>query len=195
MSEEKIIFKCNAIKSVKDSSEAIKVIHKKATTISQIFMSLLLIMLVVHQIRNAMYWEDALTIEAVGYFFTSKFLVMEFIIGMLLIWKVLEIQFWIEFTIADIKRKNIKKPYSSIDFYETFYEIPIFDESTKAYYRYRMNYTDITNFLTSKNLYILCDFKPKSRALKTVYFIRKDSFIEGTEQDFIKFIESKINIE
>lgn len=192
MSEEKIIFKCIMTSSAKDLSEAIKVIARKRIIIGKTLMSLGLVLVAICFIWGLMYSEDLLLIESIGVFLSSKLLVSVYILGILFIWKVVEIKHWIAVKIISIKRKNLKKPSFYISFYETFYEVPSFEENTKTYSRVRINYSDITNFFSTENLYILCIFK--SKAEKSLAVMRKDSFTEGTEQDFMKFIQSKVNI-
>jgi len=189
MSEEKLLFKCNITTSTKDLNEANKVIFKKRIGIVKIIYSLFMISLFVVFTWYNMYNYDLFLIEAIGYFLSYKPLVILYIFFIIFILKDVEVTNWIVFYIIRFKRKNIKKPVSHIDFYESYYEMPIFDKATKTYPIVRINYSDITNFFTSENLYILCVFKGK--ALKIVTIIRKDYFIEGTEQNFIKFIGLK----
>lgn len=191
MSEEKLLFKCTVANSVKDINEAINVSNKKGIIILKVLMRLWLILVFVCYIGYKMYSEDLFLSEAIVYFLSSKLLVLTYIFAIICTWKIVEIQNWIHVNIDHIKTKNIQKPASHIGFYETYYEMLIFEKSTKTYSLARINYSDVTNFFTTGNLYILCRFKPKS--LSSIAWIRKDSFIEGTEQDFIKFIESKIN--
>lgn len=192
MSEDKIIFKCKITSSIKDSNEALNVILKKRIITFKILGSLWMLSWFVGYIWYAMYSQDAFLMEAIDYFLSSKLLVTTYILGILYIWKVLEVTNWFIVKLTRIKRRNVKKPSFYIDFYETFYEAPNFDKDGRNYYQEKMMYSDITNFFITENLYIFCGHGPNCK--KSAAMMRKDSFVEGTEEDFNKFIGAKINI-
>ncbi|MFA9397444.1 MAG: hypothetical protein ACERKV_04150 [Clostridiaceae bacterium] len=186
MDNEKLLFKCTLKKSKKDLKEGFKIVLKKRIIVSKIGLGLVSILMAVLYICSLMYNEDLFLIDAIGYFFSSKFIVSIYIFMILLIWKFGEILIWMN----SIKIKNYEKSFSYVDFYEIFFKLPFFKKSSS---QISVSYSDIINFYTTKNLYILCMYIYN---IPIHYiFIRKDSFIDGDEQDFIAFIKSKINIE
>ncbi|MFA9397445.1 MAG: hypothetical protein ACERKV_04155 [Clostridiaceae bacterium] len=183
MNNEKILFKCTLKKSKKDLKEGFKIVLKKRIIISKIVFSLVSIIIAMSYIYSFMYNEDLFLIDALGVFFSSKRIITEYILIILFIWKFGDILIWINC----IKIKNYEKSFYYVDFYETFFEHPVSEKSSS---RLQVTYSDITNFFITKNLYILCIYMCND-PIYTI-FIRKDSFIEKNEQNFIKFIKSKI---
>ncbi|MFA9397439.1 MAG: hypothetical protein ACERKV_04125 [Clostridiaceae bacterium] len=190
MDNDKLLFKCPETKSLKNLNEANKIIFKKRIYIIKIILSLILILFLVFYALYLMYNEDLFLTDAINYVFSSKIIIFIYILMTIYIWKLIEIQNWITIKTRRIKIENIEKTTPTIDFYETFYENSFYLNSSSIV---RVNYSDLTKFFITKNLYILCVFQ--SKTLVKVTIIRKDSFIEGNEQEFVKFIQSKVSIQ
>ncbi|MFA9397440.1 MAG: hypothetical protein ACERKV_04130 [Clostridiaceae bacterium] len=190
MDNEKLLFKCTMTRSLKDINEATKIISKKRILITKILLNLWLIMIIVLATWYLVHYYDLLFIEAIDYIFSYKYIIILYILALLCIWKLVEVRNWIGTRTGRINKKNFGISNSYINFYETFFEDPFFLKSAS---QAKVNYSDLTNLYITKNLYIVCIYKYNALIYNT--YIRKDSFIEGNEQEFVKFIQSKTNIQ
>jgi hypothetical protein len=193
MNEEKILFKCNSNGITnKEFYEAICCIKKKALNRFKTGWISAVILIAIFHIWDLVYNWDFFLIEAISIILSDKLFIITVILCTLIVWNTQRAEVWLALKIANITRKDIERPDTYIYFYQTFYEITLFSIKTKSYHKMRINYSDISdsNFYTSENMYIIHIPKPKS--LRSITVVRKNSFITGTEQEFIKFIYSKI---
>ncbi len=191
MNEEKILFKC-ALSNIttKELNNVVSRIRKNFSSFLKKAWVSIIILMVIFYIWDLVYNWDFFLIEAIGIILSDKLFILPVILLTLLIWYQQHIIIWLKLRIFHIQIKNIKNPYPYIYFYQSFYETSFLNPKTKSYDKVRMNYSDISDFYAYENMYIIHIPKPKS--LGNLIFIQKDSFIIGTEQEFIKFINSKI---
>ncbi len=193
MNEEKILFKCNSNGiTPKEFYEAMSCVKKKAFNRLKIGWISAVILISIFHIWDLVYNENLFLIESIGIILSDKLFILTIILCTLFVWNTQRAEILLALKIANITRKNIESPDTYIYFYQTFYEITLFSIKTRSYHKIRINYSDIShsNFYTSENMYII--HIPKPKPLRNITMVRKNSFIIGTEQEFIKFINSKI---
>lgn len=186
----KILFQCNLNNTHKDLSEATKVIGKK------FFLSLKIVWIITVIVSLGYYFISVMIIdgnlfliEAIGFLFNEKRLILIYILFTLIIWSEVYIMSWILFKRIKSIREKSKDIGSKVCFFETFYKVPGIKVINKNCSQVEISYSDISKIYVTKNLYVL----RTTSSMKSLTIIRKDSFEIGLEKDFIKFIESKTN--